>query len=705
MQKIKQVKIKNIGPIQGLMVIDFDENALLTSLSGHNGIGKSTALKCISTLQTGLLYTAKEDIVNNKCTSGYMEATFLGPSGELFTHHVGLGKGESVWLQTPKEKVTGSTLIQKYLAAYHAVNPRTLLKTNFVRQGELAAIMSDMKTDRVKVISELAGIENAEAVWTSLGKEVGKYRIDESAPVELQRTTDLLATAKQKLTESAKDLEDAPVIPDDAETPLHKTINDWQRGAEAQRDLSVLHFDSTQINPLREQLSSVAASGRHRAKSASEINSADLSKIVDSYKRCELLLEQKPKQLELKAKLDEYLAANIPRPENHLPDVLPLRELLSTARHAYKDAHKHLVDIGTGLCGSCGQALPNAEQAKEENTAKAESSKATIDKLEKQVTELENAHRSIVAAQEVYDRKHSAYEQRRSENEAYFASLEKLAAPSEDDYMRSVAHLAERERLLGEVAALKQQYAQLDGELKTMLAKQQAYEERFSSLTDIVTKAPSKQLMTDAREQLVAVASARRKYSELSATLTCARTEVKQREENYNRAKLSYDEFVKNRTVVKNLRHMRDLVHRDALPAKVSSQFLVKVAARANEYLKPFEADFGLEADLQEMSFLAVYPDETSIRIDQLSGGWTTTVALAIRCATSDLISKINKTLILDECITFLDKDNLARMPFVLEKIKAVNQQVGRQMIMVTHEAILSDVADHKIDLDDAIKA
>ncbi len=298
------------------------------------------------------------------------------------------------------------------------------------------------------------------------------------------------------------------------------------------------------------------------------------------------------------------------------------------------------------MCGSCGQVLPNAEKAKEENTAKADTAKATIDKLEKQVTELENAHRGILSAQEVYDRKQSAYTQRRAENEAYFASLAALAAPSQDVYARSVAQLEERASLLNDVATLKQQYAQLDGELKTLIAKQQAYEERFNSLTAVVTRSPSKQLMADSREQLVAIADARRKYSELSAILTCARTEVKQREENYNRAKLSYDEFVKNRTVVKNLQHMRDLVHRDALPAKVSSQFLVKVAARANEYLKPFEADFGLEADLQEMSFLAVYPDETSIRIDQLSGGWTTTVALAIRCATSDLISKINKTLI-----------------------------------------------------------
>lgn len=703
MQRILELKICNIGPIEGERIVGFDPNSLLTSLTGHNGCGKSTMLKAIASLQTGVLMATKEDILNVGSKSGYMEATMLGADGKSkYIHHIGFGRGETTWLETPESKLTKAAEIKDYIANYHSVSPRTLLKTNFVRQGDLSAIMSDLKSDRAKVISELSGIDNAEVVWKNIGEYIGKFRLDDSSPGRLERAKTELSLAYEEKNRAAVALAACTKVDDAAELELHKVLNQYDKFLGATKDLTNLgNFDYRALEKLTGQYSQLGQQIKDLSSQQSKVNVAKLKEISNSYIRAQALVEQEPKYKELDAKLRVWRGANMERPVDDLPDLTPLQETQATLASIINEANKHLATLGSGNCYACNQRLPNADKHIHENRVKLAQAEENLAKLKTQLADLTAKKTAILEKQRKFDTTLAQHDAKRKETDEFFAKVKSLAAPSKAEFEQAAVVLAEHEERTTQLAELNRQLNACSAQVTVGNNNRDQYEKRKAELKKIIDSSPSKQAVEDAREKLNKISTLRKIYNEYSAALKVAEYAAETKEAEFDEATKAFAEFEKNQKLVFKLQQMRDLVHRDSLPAKVAAQFLTKTALRAQEYLKPFEADFVLEADASEMSFIAEYADGKRLRVDQLSGGWTTAVALALRCATSDLISKHNKTLILDECIVFLDVDNMARIPMVLDKIKAVNKQVGRQMLMVTHEPNLLAVADHVINLDE----
>lgn len=703
MQRVLQLKINNIGPIQGERTVNFDTQALLTSLTGHNGCGKSTMLKALASLQTGVLMSTKEDILNIHSKSGYMEATMVGADGKSkYVHHIGFGRGESNWLKTPESTLTKANEIRDYIANYHSVSPRTLLKTNFVRQGELAAIMSDLKSDRAKVISELSGIDNAELVWKNIGEYIGRFRLDDSSPARLERAKEELSSAYKEKNAAAEALAACTKVDDAAELDLHKILNQYDKYLGATKDLTALGgFNYKHLESLIQQKGVLDKQLAASLAKLAKVDVAKLKETSNAYIRAQAFAEQEPKYRELDAKLTAWKKANPDRPVDELPDLTPLQELQATLTSIINEAKNHLAKLGSGNCPTCSQKLPDADKHISENKAKMSKAQADLEKLKAQLADLAAKKQEIQEKQRKYDTTLAQHDAKRKETDEFFAKLKSLAAPSKAVFDAAAIALADYDEEQKNSSSLQQQVSAIDAQISIGNSSKQRYEQRKAELEAIIATSPSKQSVEDAKEKLSTLSTLRKIYNERSAALKVAEFAAETKEKDFEEASSAFAEYEKNQKIVFKLQQMRDLVHRDSLPAKVAAQFLAKTALRAQEYLKPFEADFVLEADAAEMSFIAEYADGKRLRVDQLSGGWTTAVALALRCATSDLISKHNKTLILDECIVFLDVDNMARIPMVLDKIKAVNKQVGRQMLMVTHEPNLLAVADNIINLDE----
>lgn len=703
MQRVLQLKINNIGPIQGERTVDFDTGALLTSLTGHNGCGKSTMLKALASLQTGVLMSTKEDILNIHSKSGYMEATMVGADGKSrYVHHIGFGRGESTWLKTPESTLTKANEIRDYIANYHSVSPRTLLKTNFVRQGELAAIMSDLKSDRAKVISELSGIDNAELVWKNIGEYIGRFRLDDSSPARLERAKEELSSAYKEKNAAAEALASATKVDEGAEMELHRVLNQYDKYLSATKDLAALGgFNYKHLDSLIKQKTALDLEAIALREKMSKVDIAVLKDTSNAYIRAQALIEQEPKYKELDAKLKGWKSTNPDRPKDELPDLTPLQETQATLTSIINEARNHLAKLGSGNCPTCSQKLPNADKHICDNKEKLAKAQADLEKLKAQLADLAAKKQAILEQQRKYDTTLAQHDARRKETDEFFAKLKSLAAPSKAKFDAAAVALAEFDEDQKSLGSLQQQISAVGAQISIGESSRQRHEQRKAELEAIIASSPSKQQVEDAKEKLATISTLRRIYNERSAAFKVAEFAAETKEKDFEAASQAFAEYEKNQKIVFKLQQMRDLVHRDSLPAKVSAQFLAKTALRAQEYLKPFEADFVLEADAAEMSFIAEYADGKRLRVDQLSGGWTTAVALALRCATSDLISKHNKTLILDECIVFLDVDNMARIPMVLDKIKAVNKQVGRQMLMVTHEPNLLAVADNIINLDE----
>jgi len=88
------------------------------------------------------------------------------------------------------------------------------------------------------------------------------------------------------------------------------------------------------------------------------------------------------------------------------------------------------------------------------------------------------------------------------------------------------------------------------------------------------------------------------------------------------------------------------------------------------------------------------------VPISHLSGGEKTSAALAYRLALSDLAGVMNnlspsELLILDEPTTGFDSDDVKALPEALDNISSIPQ-----IIIVTHEALLKEIADNVIDVE-----
>ncbi len=88
------------------------------------------------------------------------------------------------------------------------------------------------------------------------------------------------------------------------------------------------------------------------------------------------------------------------------------------------------------------------------------------------------------------------------------------------------------------------------------------------------------------------------------------------------------------------------------------------------------------------------------VPISHLSGGEKTSAALAYRLALSDLAGEMNnlsppELLILDEPTSGFDSDDVKALPGALDNISSIPQ-----IIIVTHEALLKEIAENVIDIE-----
>jgi exonuclease SbcC len=123
-----------------------------------------------------------------------------------------------------------------------------------------------------------------------------------------------------------------------------------------------------------------------------------------------------------------------------------------------------------------------------------------------------------------------------------------------------------------------------------------------------------------------------------------------------------------------------------------------------NSFAKKFEEirnnddEYYVEIN-QDYEPIAYSSEGTEVPINHLSGGEKTGAALAYRLALSDLAGEMNnlmpsELLILDEPTTGFDNEDVKSLPAALSGLFSIPQ-----IIIVTHEASLKEIADNSIDI------
>jgi exonuclease SbcC len=165
--------------------------------------------------------------------------------------------------------------------------------------------------------------------------------------------------------------------------------------------------------------------------------------------------------------------------------------------------------------------------------------------------------------------------------------------------------------------------------------------------------------------------------------------EFEEKSKEKNHVKLCLDFLNKLRGNIKDIRQI------------IRSRFLNDFK---NSFAKKFEEirnnddEYYVEIN-QDYEPVAYSSEGVEVPINHLSGGEKTSAALAYRLALSDLAGEMNnlmpsELLILDEPTTGFDNDDVKSLPVALSSLSSIPQ-----IIIVTHEALLKEIADNSIDV------
>jgi len=151
--------------------------------------------------------------------------------------------------------------------------------------------------------------------------------------------------------------------------------------------------------------------------------------------------------------------------------------------------------------------------------------------------------------------------------------------------------------------------------------------------------------------------------------------------------------------LIKYLDNLRNYVKdiRSVIRQKFLSDFKNEFQKKFEE-IRNYEDEYNVEVGFDYKPIAYTLKGE-AVHVDYLSGGEKTSVALAYRLALSDLAAQMSNVmpaelLILDEPTTGFDSEDIKSLPEVLKNITSIPQ-----IIIVTHEELLKEIADVNIEV------
>ena len=141
----------------------------------------------------------------------------------------------------------------------------------------------------------------------------------------------------------------------------------------------------------------------------------------------------------------------------------------------------------------------------------------------------------------------------------------------------------------------------------------------------------------------------------------------------------------------------RALLHRDALPQKVSERNLQLISNEMNYLLAQRNADYSVTVD-QELTLVANFQDGRVQPAPRLSGGQIVSLATTFWLAMNSTLARLG-LLCLDEPTEYLDAESREALPGMLDRLREISATDGLQCVIATHEQALLPFFDHHISL------
>jgi DNA repair exonuclease SbcCD ATPase subunit len=672
----------------------------VTGLVGGNGAGKSNALEAaIASLTNGFSFggrTKPQQIRNGlaNVTSSVRAKWQVGSNTiEILrglspdVHRLRIDDGR---------EITGDRKIAAELRSLLGVpDVQRLAEELVVRQWQMFAFILDDPSRRIDDLARLCGLGRAEELVKLLGEAITADR-GELIPVEdrqqtVQAEIDALEVrvANQKIiSQMAASL----VLTEERERQIPVEIAREQRRVAASRELLSLAEQQQRLQTLLD-------SSKEQSRSLSE--EEDGLKVEIDRVRLLLATRQSREALRERIRADQEILAR-PLPEGPGPDpgdsetldgLMASKAGLESRIATLRPAAAQQV----GVCPTCHQPLPTDPVAKQKCVESLQEAERELGEIRQYIVDEQQRRQ----AYQKWCERHRLWDQtcRRLEADQHAARqrLEQAPAAATDEVedeavttegLRELEARGKRlrrslETVSADTQSLNQQLGATTARLQAARADAQAEPVDVDVLTASLTRS------SEARRSM---AAANQSIQDASGLIMSRRAELATM-----RKKLAAND--KLQSWIDFQQQMRDIVHRDALPAMAINYTLREIATRMNRWLDKFGQSYIVEPDVELASFWVVKTDGRRERARGLSGGQMVVLAAARHLAVNEFLFGSHGFLALDEPTVGLEDASIDGLCDVLASLSQSARSSGRQIIIITHDKRLARIFDRVIEV------
>jgi DNA repair exonuclease SbcCD ATPase subunit len=690
-----------------------------SGIIGRNGAGKSNTVDALYYAMTGAVLgnATLEEYVNHGADVAEVTHTFEvdGTPGTITRtitaprHESGrrIAAKSTASLKLGKEKaITGPKAVQAAMVGLLGIKKEALARHVFIAQDALNNLLFSTPAERMDgLIMLMPEVSMAEWIRGELAKEL-------SVTPEIVVATSIasLYTVQDEKTHmlSAATTEKARLHADIAEKvaagkDAHASMRNHQLAVEA--EVIIANADKTlaQMQPELVAVSECSAAEDELA----ELNSKTGKIYADgdeARRVCSVYTSNKNNEVRRVELTEDKNAAEavlhvLIKPV--APTIVP--DMLVKARVDIATELRKLTDwlavYKTGACPTCGKLMDVSAQQIEEIQKKYNDTVAAD-------AELTKAYTSAQAGVAAYNRDMSVYTATVSrENTRLARALSEIAALptvaeeiTDADYAAAMATIAIQDSHRKATDVLTTKISKLKAQASAAKAKiKKASDDKEAATVNLKFKLGDSEI-AEAQATISDADNAQAAYMAASGAVQRYMDELDTTEKMIIEAEsvqAKADARNKYRSV---LTSVRDILHRDNLPARLLAKKIFALQDGCNRFLQLFGTPFAFNV-FNDMTMTCTMPSGHEVGIHRLSGGQRAVLSVCMRFAINELFSKSLGLVVLDEPTASMDSDNVIAMRGLFEQIHAVSLKTGVQTIAITHHAEMLGAFDTVIEV------
>lgn len=710
--KLKQLRLKNFAQHED-KVVDFPSHGVIV-LQGANGSGKSNIVRGLQFALRGVVpgLSSKGMAVTWGADSGSAELDFT-LNGIECTVMRSLSSTKAS-LVVGDERLSSVSEVNSKLNELMMLSPNLLSQIVFINQGELGQVIKLPSAERSKLLHSICGTDRFEKIHTALGLSLNKLlyinkplETSEQIQQAIRSTQDEVFANQKQVNALLKQIESYPG--DDVANTHALNISYF----------SSVYNTTTGLEAVQKQ---VAFNEEKEAECL--VQEEQLTKEIDLLvKECDKLeplatqarvdcaqanqhknvTEEHQRLTAIIASLEEDNKQWVGVKSDFVPNDDRYHGICDAAAQNRQAIARLTIDtnrFSAGRCNTCGTTKIVNDDTDVSFESLCEHNKEKIKELED-----ENS---------LYEVEILKYEEERAKHRKLEASIKEWS----DFYSSNIAVLRGQLNSLSIVAPVIVDVEKANELIATYQSKKLLLTNKQDELQKRKkNRAVFTNALVTAREklvQLVLLETRIKGYDRLKIEKELAEwnqakhskavlqgqqaqllKNIQKLNENFAKVKEAEERTEKELKVRKVLETVRDVFHRDRLPAAITRTYFASINQVWNELLSILEVPFSAYFT-DNFEIILSFPNGNA-SIEQASGGQQCCAALTFVLAVSRLFASQIGFIVLDEPTYGLDSDRIDRVTNLLHNLQSYAMNNSLQIICVTHEERLKTGFEHVI--------